>query len=460
MFSSTEELAEKLKSVRYLLDGELLPVIYLAMKLGRRLLIECPPGSGKTELACAVASAAGTVVERLQCYIGIDEEKAIGRFDHSLQRLFLDTEQNLTANGWEPLRAKLHGLEFFTAGPLLRSLLYQAKPCVLLIDEIDKVDQAFEALLLEVFSEWQISVPKLGTVKARTVPFVVLTSNEERRIGDGKLHLLPFDGLTDSKGKYVLESHVVTYAPSATVLDLLRKARPSDSVKMSFLGIGGVSYSGSRIAALDRGPADTDFFGIDPVAFSNLPGSRQEVTSIAGIVPGRTKLLLDSNATESNFKSQPLSDYRVIHLAVHGVASPQFPDRAALVLRNSSASGEDGLLQAREIRDLDLRADLVVLSTCETGSGKLLGEEGIASLERAFLLAGAKSVIASLWTADDTYTIALMKQFYQHLVNGSDKGTALKQAKLDLLKEFGDQALPIYWAGFTLVGDGSSPIFK
>jgi CHAT domain-containing protein len=279
-------------------------------------------------------------------------------------------------------------------------------------------------------------------------------------IADGKLHILPFDALKDEKGNYVLESHVVTYAPSATVLDLLRKARSSDPAELNFLGVGGVSYSSKAIAAVDRSPGVADFYGVDPVAFSNLPGSRQEVTSIAGIVPGPSKVLVDATATEANFKLQPLSNYRVVHLAVHGVASPQFPDRAALVLGNSTASGEDGLLQAREIRDLDLHADLVVLSACETGNGKLLGEEGIASLERAFLLAGAKSVIASLWTADDTYTIALMKRLYQHLVGGSDKGTALQQAKLDLLKEFGNQALPIYWAGFTLVGDGSTTVFK
>ena len=84
----------------------------------------------------------------------------------------------------EPIRRELHGLEFFTKGPLLRALLYEEKPCVLLIDEIDKVDHQFEALLLELLSDWQLSIPKLGTVTAETVPFVVLTSNEERRIGD------------------------------------------------------------------------------------------------------------------------------------------------------------------------------------------------------------------------------------------------------------------------------------
>jgi CHAT domain-containing protein len=291
----------------------------------------------------------------------------------------------------------------------------------------------------------------------------VVAGQDPRRlivIPDGKLHILPFDALKDARGKYVLESQVVTYAPSATVLDLLRKARRSDPAEFNFLGVGGVRYSSNAIGAVDRASGVADFYGVDPVAFSNLPGSRQEVTSIARMVPGSTTVLVDATATEADFKSQALSAYRVIHLAVHGVASPQFPDRAALVLGSSSGSGDDGLLQAREIRDLDLHADLVVLSACETGNGKLLGEEGIASLERAFLLAGAKSVIASLWTADDTYTIALMKCLYQHLVDGSDKGTALQQAKLDLLKEFGDQALPIYWAGFTLVGDGSTPVFK
>jgi CHAT domain-containing protein len=177
-------------------------------------------------------------------------------------------------------------------------------------------------------------------------------------------------------------------------------------------------------------------------------------------MPGEKRVLLDKDATEAEFKALPLADFRVIHLAVHGLGNSQFPDRAALILGSSPTIGQDGLLQVREIRDLPLRADLVTLSACDTGNGKLLGGEGIASLERAFLLAGAKSVIASLWTADDTYTIALMKRLYQHLIDGYDKGAALRQAKVDLLKEFAGQADPVYWAGFILVGDGSASIFN
>ena len=184
MFSSPNALGDKLRSAKYLTDETVLSIVYLAAKMRRPLLIEGPPGCGKTELAYAVAKAADTHVERLQCYVGINEEKAIGKFDETLQRLYLESTPAHRGGEWESIRQELHGLSFFTEGPLLRALLQEERPCVLLVDEIDKVDQEFEALLLEVLSVWQLSIPKIGTVTARTIPFVVLTSNEERRIGD------------------------------------------------------------------------------------------------------------------------------------------------------------------------------------------------------------------------------------------------------------------------------------
>ena len=120
---------------------------------------------------------------RLQCFEGITEKQAIGSFDEALQRLFLETQAEAIDKEWDKLRHRLHTLDFFIQGPLLQALL-RPKPGVLLIDELDKVDQKFEALLLEILSDWQITIPKLGTVKAKTIPFVVMTSNQERRLGD------------------------------------------------------------------------------------------------------------------------------------------------------------------------------------------------------------------------------------------------------------------------------------
>jgi MoxR-like ATPase len=183
VFSSLEEVSERLRSNGYIADSIATTTVYLAARLQKPLLLEGPAGSGKTQLAYAVADAADTIVERLQCYEGINEEKAIGKFDESLQRLCVELKSKSVGADWEFLHAELHSQQFFSAGPLLRALQFE-KSCVLLIDELDKVDHAFEALLLELLSVWQLSVPKLGTIKAKSVPFVVLTSNEERRIGD------------------------------------------------------------------------------------------------------------------------------------------------------------------------------------------------------------------------------------------------------------------------------------
>src|SRR5258708_11555819 len=144
MFSSREELTEGLRHSGYIVDSVTANTVHLASALHKPVLLEGPAGSGKTQLAYAVADASGTIVERLQCYQGISEDKAIGKFDESLQQLCVDLKAKSTSVDWDGLHVELHGRRFFSAGPLLRALEYK-NPCVLLIDELDKVDPAFEA---------------------------------------------------------------------------------------------------------------------------------------------------------------------------------------------------------------------------------------------------------------------------------------------------------------------------
>lgn len=216
MFSSAKELSEKLRTARYIIDPVTLSVVYLAARMKKPLLIEGPPGCGKTELAYAIAEAASTVVERLQCYVGISEEKAIGKFDEALQKLFLESQADTLKKDWNEVRQRLHTLDFFAEGPLVRALRHKDRPCVLLVDELDKVDHGFEALLLEILSAWQVTVPKLGTITAITVPFVVLSSNEERRLGDPlrrRCFYLRFDYPTVERETEILSVRSPTDSP-------------------------------------------------------------------------------------------------------------------------------------------------------------------------------------------------------------------------------------------------------
>src|SRR5438270_12782029 len=145
LFTCVQELEERLRRAGYIADPVATMTVYLSARLHKPLLLEGPAGSGKTQLAYAVADAANTTVERLQCYEGINEEKAIGKFDESLQRLCVELRAKSANADWESMQAELHSQEFFSSGPLLRALQYE-KPRVLLIDELDKVDHAFEAL--------------------------------------------------------------------------------------------------------------------------------------------------------------------------------------------------------------------------------------------------------------------------------------------------------------------------
>jgi CHAT domain-containing protein len=144
---------------------------------------------------------------------------------------------------------------------------------------------------------------------------------------------------------------------------------------------------------------------------------------------------------------------------VHAIVDETRPERAALVLLTDPARDEDGFLQASEITGLPLRADLVVLSACDTAIGPLEGQEGISTLSRAFLLAGARSVVSTLWSVEDQTTLFLMKTFYRELIRKKPVPDALAAAKRSMLKTFGPtRAVPYYWAGFSVEGVAERPI--
>ena len=152
---------------------------YLAIKLGKPVLVEGPAGVGKTELAKALAAQLGRELVRLQCYEGLDEAKSLYEWNYRKQLLRIQTERADT--GWEAVQDDIFGEEFLLARPLMTAITSE-EPVVLLIDEIDKTDQEFEAMLLEVLSDFQISIPELGLLKARTHPVVLLTSNNSREL--------------------------------------------------------------------------------------------------------------------------------------------------------------------------------------------------------------------------------------------------------------------------------------
>ncbi len=178
-FESIEAARSRLAEVGYLADERAALVSFLAGRLGKPVLVEGPAGVGKTELAKAVSRATERPLIRLQCYEGLDEAKALYEWNYRKQLLRIQSEAREA--GWEQVKEDIFGEDFLLSRPLLTAIT-ETEPVVLLIDEIDKTDQEFEAMLLEVLSDFQISIPELGVVEARTRPLVLLTSNNSREL--------------------------------------------------------------------------------------------------------------------------------------------------------------------------------------------------------------------------------------------------------------------------------------
>ena len=269
-------------------------------------------------------------------------------------------------------------------------------------------------------------------------------------IPDGELNYLPFEALIDRSGRFSVETFAIAYAWSPSTLNLLKRDRTRDA-RLEFVGFGAPALEENTASASEqslRGIYQRAGFRFPP-----LPYAREELTQIAALFPaGKSQLFIGVEATKSAVRTARLSDYKRLHFATHTVFDESSPERTGIVL--TPAANDDGILRAHDILKLHLDADLVVLSACQTGLGKLLRGEGITGLSQAFLFAGARRIVVSSWEVNDLATSELMTQFYRALANNASPAEALQQAKVQLLRS-GSPAYrhPYFWASFVTIGN-------
>ncbi len=279
-------------------------------------------------------------------------------------------------------------------------------------------------------------------------------------VPDGLLHYLPFETLIHD-GRYLIEDHEISYNPSASMLGLWQDSsrQRNDSKKMELLAFGnpvfepGSNAGNARKRASGVSQMAQSVRAAQGFALTPLPRTRDEVQYIAGhFPPERRRVYLGTESTEDAVKRESLRDYKRLHFATHSLTNEEFPSRSAVVLTLDNDPREDGFLEVGEISELDMDCDLVVLSACQTGRGQLFSGEGIVGLSRAFIRAGARSVVVSLWNVSDISTSQLMKCFYQQLAGGVGNAAALRDAKLQMIGNTKEIKHPYYWAAFVMIG--------
>ncbi len=254
-------------------------------------------------------------------------------------------------------------------------------------------------------------------------------------IPQGSLFLVPFPALQAANGQYLIQQHTILTAPSIQVLDLTHQQRQK------------VQQAARQKVLVVGNPTMPIWHSLDGTQQQQLPpllGAQQEAIAIANLF--KTPVITGSQATKATVIPQ-MEQARFIHLATHGLLDDISGLGSAIALAPNGK--DDGFLTAGEILNLHLNAELVVLSACDTGQGKLTGD-GVIGLSRSLISAGVPSVMVSLWSIPDAPTASLMTQFYQNLQHNPDKAQALRQAMLSTMK---DHPNPIDWAAFTLIGE-------
>jgi CHAT domain-containing protein len=276
-------------------------------------------------------------------------------------------------------------------------------------------------------------------------------------VPDGTLWNLPFQALQSAAGRYLLEEHAIFYAPSLTVLREMVKAHRQPTKRAqsqsTLLAFGNPAVSKQTAEGVRRVALDEK---LEP-----LPEAEKQVSELARLYGlSQSRVYTGADAREDRAKREA-GNYRILQFATHGILNNGSPMYSHLVLaRAEGDSNEDGLLEAHEMMKLNLHADMVVLSACETGRGRIGAGEGLIGMSWALFVAGSATTIASQWKVESASTNELMLEFHRNLKSGSEdaqmqitKARALQQAALKLMRD-GRYAHPFYWAGFVVMGDG------
>ena len=283
-------------------------------------------------------------------------------------------------------------------------------------------------------------------------------------VPDDVLYFLPFETLltSDRERAWLIKDYSVAYAPSLSALRELidRQRMNGHRVERDLLALGDPAFGPSEIEpVIGGGDLGQDNGYQDETRFFRLKYSGVEIEKIACLFKPSKRIVLERDkASEENFKSQKLADFRIIHFATHAFIDDRKPSRSSIVLALDEDPREDGFLRTREIFNLKMQADLVVLSACQTGLGQYIRGEGIEGLSRAFFYAGSSSVLLSLWAINDQASYQLLERFYVHLRSASPVMDSLRLAKLELI-DSGVLSHPYFWAGFVVSGNAERVIF-
>ena len=288
-------------------------------------------------------------------------------------------------------------------------------------------------------------------------------------IPDRTLYYLPFETLVPGEepgrpgrapARFLLEDYGVSYAPSASTLASILERRERPRAEADLLAIGDPLLGRAKDAKHEgNGGSDllSEYYLEKRFVLHPLQYAAREMESISRLVaPASRRTVSGAAATEDRVKRLPLAGYKVLHFATHSLLDEMVASRSALVLSADPRSGEDGFLQAREIYNLKLNADLVVLSACQTAGGKMEKGEGLQGLSRAFFCSGSRSVVASLWNVNDQSTSRFMKSYYAYLTEGRTKQEALRLTKIKMCHSAAWR--PCLWAAFVLIGESDAAV--